>query len=336
MKKYIIQRLLLGVIVLFGVVVISFVITRILPADPAMKLVGARATEAQLEQARLELGLDQPVAVQFGHYIVRLLHGDLGISLRSKRPVAEEIGEAFPATLELVLLAMFCAVIIGIFFGIISAKYKNKLPDHFVRIIAIGSVSLPAFWVALALQLLFYGTLKILPLGGRISTNIRILYELPQITGFLLLDSLISGKFLIFRNALSHIILPIIPVALYPIGMVARLTRSSLLEILGEDYITAEKSYGIRERFILWVYALKNTMGATVTVVTLSIGYALVNTFLVESIFNWPGIGKYVADAILSMDYPAIMGVTLLSAIIYSVLNLIADLIIASDPRIRI
>jgi len=248
----------------------------------------------------------------------------------------DELLEAIPATVELVLLAMVVAVILGVFFGIISAKYKNKIPDHIVRLFSIGAVSLPPFWVALATQLLFYGILQVLPLGGRVSTELAIMYEVPHVTGLLLLDSLITGNFMFFKDALWHIILPVIPVAMYPIGQVARLTRSSMLEIMGEDYIKAEKSYGIKESFILWVYALKNTLGATVTVVALAIGYAMVNTFLTESIFSWPGIGKYVSDAILSLDYPAIMGVTLFSAVVYLILNLIADLVIALDPRIRI
>lgn len=322
--------------VLFGVVVITFTITRILPADPALKWAGARATPEQLEQARIELGLDKPVAAQFGKYLNDLLHGNLGYSFRTKRPVMDELIEAIPATVELVVIAMIVAVVFGVYFGIISAKYKNRLPDHVVRLFSIGAVSLPPFWVALASQLLFYGFLQVLPLGGRVSTNLAIIYEVPRVTGLLLLDSLIMRDFIFFKDALRHIILPVIPVAMYPIGQVARLTRSSMLEIMGEDYIKAEKSYGIKESFILWVYALKNTLGATVTVVALAIGYAMVNTFLTESIFSWPGIGKYVSDAILSLDYPAIMGVTLFSAVVYLILNIIADLVIALDPRVRI
>ncbi|ATW27649.1 ABC transporter permease [Candidatus Formimonas warabiya] len=336
MKKYIMRRLLLSLIVLLGVVFITFTITRILPADPALKWAGVRATPEQIAAARIELGLDQPVYVQFGKYLGDLVQGDLGYSYRTKRSVTDELLEAIPATVELVAVAMFVAVILGIFFGIASTKYKNRWIDHLVRLFSIGAVSLPPFWVALALQLIFYGLLKILPLGGRVSTDLAILYPMPHVTGLLILDSLLTGNFMFLKDALWHMILPIIPVAMYPIGMVARLTRSSMLEIMGEDYIKAARSYGIRERFILWVYALKNTLGATVTVVALSIGYALVNTFLVESIFSWPGIGKYVADAILSLDYPAIMGVTLFSAVAYLILNLIADLVIALDPRIRI
>lgn len=336
MKNYIVRRLLLGLIVLFGIILITFTITRILPADPAQKWAGMKATQEQIQAARIELGLDKPVYAQFGKYLNDLMHGNLGYSFRSHKPVIDELIEAIPATLELVMVAVVMGVIVGVFFGIYSAKYKDKLPDHIIRVFNIGAVSLPSFWIALALQLVLYGMLHVLPLGGRLSTNISVMYEIPRITGLLILDSLLTGNWIIFKDAVWHIILPTIPLSLYPAGVVARMTRSSLLEVLGEDYITAERSYGIKESFILWVYALKNTLGATVTVIALTIGYMMTSTFLIESIFSWPGVGKYVSDAVMSMDYPGIMGVTLFSAVVYLILNLIADLLIALDPRIRV
>jgi peptide/nickel transport system permease protein len=336
MKKYILRRLLLGFIVLFGVILIIFTITRIVPSDPAAKWAGARATPEQVEMAKIELGLDKPVPIQFVNYIGDLVQGDLGYSLRTRNPVVSDLSTFIPATVELVLLGTIFAMFIGIPLGLYSAKYKNKLLDHLSRILSIGCVSLPVFWVALGLQLIFYSYLGWLPLGGRVSVGVSLSYDLPNITGMLVFDSLITGNWVVFSDALKHIILPTIPIALYPIGLVSRMTRSALLEILNEDYITAERSYGLSEKLILWVYALKNSLGPTATVVTLSIGYTLMNTFLVESIFNWPGIGKYVASSVLSMDFPAIMGVTIFSAICYMFLNLIADLVIALDPRVRL
>jgi peptide/nickel transport system permease protein len=336
MGRYILRRLLLCVIVLFGVILIIFTITRVVPSDPAAKWAGNRATPEQVAAARIELGLDKPYPVQFVNYIGDLLHGDMGYSLRTRNPVTSDLKVFIPATVELVLLATFFAILIGVPLGLYSAKYKNKLLDHFSRIFSIGCVSLPVFWVALGLQLIFYSYLGWLPLGGRVSTNISLFYTLPNITGMLLLDCILTGNWVIFGDALKHIILPMIPIALYPIGLVARMTRSALLEILNEDYITAERSYGLSERLILWLCALKNSLGPTATVVTLSIGYTLMSTFLVESIFNWPGIGKYVASSVLSMDFPAIMGVTIFAAVSYMLLNLIADLIIALDPRVRL
>lgn len=336
MKRYILRRLLLCFIVLFGVILIIFTITRVVPSDPAAKWAGTRATPEQIEAATIELGLDKPIPVQFVNYLADLLHGDLGYSLRTRNPVVSDLKTFIPATVELVLIGTVFAMFIGIPLGLYSAKYKNKLMDHISRFFSIGCVSLPVFWVALGLQLIFYSYLGWLPLGGRVSVEVSLSYELPNITGMLIFDSLITGNWVVFGDALKHIILPAVPIALYPIGLVSRMTRSALLEILNEDYITAEKSYGLPDKLVLWVYALKNSLGPTATVVTLSVGYTLMNTFLVESIFNWPGIGKYVTSSVLSMDFPAIMGVTIFSAICYMILNLIADLIIALDPRVRL
>jgi len=334
-RKYIIKRIFLSMIVLFMVVLITFVITRAIPGDPAVKWAGPRASVEQIEAARLELGLDKPYVIQFFNYAGNLLQGDLGYSYITHRPVADELLETIPATMELIILSTVISIIVGVALGLYSAKYKDKLLDHAVRFFAIGSVSLPSFWLALALQLIFYGVLGILPLGGRVSTEISIFYQIPDITGLLLLDCILTGNWVVFKDALWHIILPVVTLSTN-VGVVARMTRSALLEILNEDYITAEKSYGIHERYILWVYALKNSLGPTATVVTLTIGYTIVNTFLVESIFSWPGIGKYVSNAVMSFDYPAIIGVTIFSAVVYLILNLIADIIISLDPRVRI
>lgn len=335
MRKFILRRLLLGVIVLFGVALITFFVARVVPSDPAAKWAGPRATPEQIAKARLELGLDKPLIVQFGKYLADLARGNLGYSLRTRRPVALELMESLPATIELVLISTFAAVFIGIPLGVISAKQKDRLVDHLSRLFSIGVVSLPTFWIGLILQLVFFRTLGLFPMGGQLSTEIKITMEIPRITGFLMLDSLVTGNFRIFFDALWHIVLPGITIGLYPVGLVARMTRSALLEILSEDYITAARSYGLKERIVLWSYALKNSIGPTSTVVALSIGYTLVNTFLTESIFTWPGIGNYIATAVIGLDYPAIMGVTIFSAFSYVILNLIADIIVALDPRVR-
>lgn len=335
MFKYIVKRILSSLVVLLGVVTITFFIARVLPSNPEVKWAGQRATAEQLEAARVELGLDKSLPEQYIIYIGDLLHGDLGKSLNSHQPVTTELKRYIPATLELVLLAFILAVIIGIPLGIYSAKKKDKLLDHGSRFFSIAAVSLPTFWVALFLQLIFYKSLQLLPIGGRISAEATIFSEIPHITGLYLLDTLLTGDLALFGDALRHIILPCITIALYPIGLVSRMTRSALLEILGEDYITAGRSYGLSETKMLWKYALKNSIGTTATDVALSMGYTLTDTFLVEAIFSWPGIGSYISSAVTSLDYPAIIGVTLFGAICYIVLNLLADIIIASDPRVR-
>lgn len=335
MKKFILRRLLLGIIVMLGVAFITFFLTRVIPSDPAAKWVGPRANPEQIAKARIELGLDKPLYVQFFKYMGDLLQGDLGYSLRSRRPIMLELQENLPATFELVFISTIAAVFIGIPLGVISANRKDQWIDHLSRLFSVGVVSLPTFWVGLILQLLFFRTLHIFPLGGQLSTEIKLTMEIPNITGFLTFDSLVTGNFRILTDVLWHMVLPGITIGLYPVGLVARMTRSALLEILNEDYITSARSYGLSERIVLWSYALKNSIGATSTVVALSIGYTLVNTFLTESIFSWPGIGSYIATAVIGLDYPAIMGVTIFSAFSYVILNMIADIIIAVDPRVR-
>lgn len=336
MRAFITKRLLLGILVLFGVIVITFFLTRVIPADPAAQWVGARATASQIQAARVELGLDKPLYEQFFRYVADLSRGNLGYSLRSHQPVSTELKSYLPATLELVLLSTIFAVLTGIPLGVLSAYKKDHWLDHLSRFFSVGAVSLPTFWVGLFLQLIFYRLLGVLPLGDQLSTSVRLLNPVRHITGFVIFDSLVTGNFIVFRDALAHIVLPGITIALYPIGLVARMTRSALLEILNEDYISAARSYGLPPRMVLWSYALKNSLGPTVTAVTLSIGYTLVNTFLIEAIFSWPGIGSYISSAVMALDYPAIMGVTIFSAIAYIILNLLADIIIALDPRVRV
>ncbi len=336
MFKYIVKRILSSLLVLLGVVTITFFIARVIPSSPETKWAGQRATPEQLEAARIELGLDKSLPEQYVIYLNDLIHGDLGNSLNSHQPVSTELKRYVPATLELVLVAFVLAVAMGIPLGIYSAKKKDKMLDHCSRFFSIGAVSLPTFWVALFLQLIFYKTLQWLPIGGRLSVEATIFDTVPNISGMLLLDCLLTGKFALFGDALRHIILPCITIALYPIGLVARMTRSALLEILGEDYITAGHSYGLSGTKMLWKYALKNSLGTTATDVALSMGYTLTNTFLVEAIFSWPGIGSYISSAVTTLDYPAIVGVTLFGAVCYIILNLVADIVIAMDPRVRL
>ncbi|MBW2660346.1 MAG: ABC transporter permease [Deltaproteobacteria bacterium] len=336
MRIFIIKRLLLGVLVLFGVISVTFVIVRIIPSDPAAQWVGPRATLEQIEAARVELGLNDSFFVQYTSFVADLMQGNLGKSIRTHQPVLNELKAFLPATLELVFLSTFIGVFLGLYLGVLSAKRKDQWVDHLCRFFSVATVSIPSFWIGLLLQSVFYGSLDLLPLGERLSMNVKLFHEIPDITGMLLFDSLITGNFVVFWDALKHIILPGFVMALFPIGLVARMTRSALLEILSEDYIIAARSYGLSERIIMWSYALKNSLGPTATVVTLAIGYTLVNTFLVESIFSWPGIGNYIASAIVSLDYPAIMGVTIFSAVSYVFLNLVADMVIALDPRVRI
>lgn len=336
MLKYIINRLLQGVFVLFGVIVITFALSTIIPADPARTWAGAKATEEQLEAARIELGLDQPVTVQFCHYVGKLLHGDLGISYVTRRPVSQEMKERVPATFEMVFYGAVIGILSGLLIGVLTARYKDGILDHIMRFVTIGSVSCPQFVFAIMMQLIFYRILHIFPLGDRLDSINTLLYEVPKITGWLTIDCLLTGNMVLFWDAVWHLIMPALCIAPFLIGTVARMTRSTLLEILNEDYVLAARSYGIRENRVLWKHALKNSIGTTATVTSLALATTLVSTFLVEAVFSWPGIGSFLADSVTSLDYPCIMGATIFTTIVYLILNLIADIIVALDPRVRL
>jgi peptide/nickel transport system permease protein len=335
MWSYIIRRLFLGAVVLFGVITITFFIVRVVPSDPAARWVGPKATIEQIKLAEKELGLDKPLYVQYVKYITDLAKGNWGYSIRTHQPVLEDLKHYIPPTLELVILSIIIAFVIGVPLGIFAAVGMNRWPDHLSRFISVGCVSLPTFWLAMALQLVFFRLLGILPLGDRLDTMVKLINPVQNITGFMLIDAAITGNWTAFSDAFLHLILPTITLAAFPLGLVARMTRSTLLEVLNEDYIMAARAYGLPERVVIGAYALKNALGPTITVLALSAGYALINTFLIEAIFNWPGLGNYTALAVITNDYTAVMGVTILAAIAYVLLNLVADMLLALDPRVR-
>ncbi len=337
MLTYIFRRTLLALIALTGVVVITFVLTRVIPADPAATWMGPRATADQIAQARVELGLDDPLPLQFGNYIRSFLQGDWGVSLVTKRPVLWDLAAVVPATVELLIFGLSFGFIVGMPLGVLSAARANRGLDHTSRLISIAGVALPSFWFAMMLQLVFGASLGVLPLTGRISHIVRLTSPIDQLTGFLVIDSLVQGNFRALADSLRHVVLPAVALAAYPLGLATRMVRSTMLEILSHDYIRTARASGIAERRVLGVYALRNAVGSVLTVWALTFGYALVSSFLIETIFAWPGLGRYAAQAIVSVDYPAIMGVTVLVAATYTLLNLTVDLLQAAlDPRIRL
>jgi peptide/nickel transport system permease protein len=337
MISYIIRRLLLAIIVIIGVSIFTFLLTRVVPSEPAARWVGPHATTEQIAAARIELGLDKPVYVQYWKYITSFFKGDWGLSIRTHQPVLHDLFLYFPASLELIIFGMFIAFLIGVPLGIISAARDGTAIDHFSRIFSIAGVALPSFWLGLILQLVFFKELKILPLSGRLDMMTDLLYPVKHITGMYLFDALVTGNFSAWVSALSHIVLPGLTLAAYPLGLAVRMTRATMLEILKEDYIRTSRAYGLSETKILTVYALRNAIGPVLTVSALTFAYSLVSTFLIESVFDWPGLGYYASKAIMTVDYPAIMGVTLLVSFIYVLLNLLVDIAQAFlDPRIRI
>lgn len=336
MGKFIIKRIAGGILILLVVFTMTFFFSRIIPSDPAQKWVGAHATPEQKQAAIIELGLDKPIFEQYVDYLGNLFNGNLGISIVSHRSVAIELKEAIPNTLELVFISVIIAFLLGIPIGVYSANKENTIFDHTGRIFSVGILSMPTFVVALFLQMIFSTRLGLLPLTGQMNTMTKLLNPIKSVTGFTMLDSIITGNWIAFKDILMHSILPILTLMAYPLGLTARMTRSILLEVLNEDYIRAERAYGVKERKIIWIYSIKNVIGTVITVLALSTGYTLVNTFVIESIFSWPGVGNYIGRSVVNLDYPAIIGVTLFAAIAYVLLNMIADIIIALDPRVRI
>ena len=335
--EFILRRLLTSFIVLIGVSIMTFFIARVVPSNAAELYIGPKARPADIERVTKQLGLDKPLPIQYAVYMNELLHGDLGQSLGTKRPVLTEISGRLPATLELLFSGLFFAVLIGVPLGVLSARWQAKPLDIAVRMMSIVGVSMPAFYLGLLLQILFFRDLHLLPLAARVDGNLRFTSPIVEMTGFFLLDSFLNQNWLAFKDVFLHLILPSLTLAAYPSGLIARMTRASMLEVLEQDYIRTARAYGIREAVITYLYALKNAIGPTLTVIGITFAYALTGTFFVEVIFNWPGLGLFTVRSLLGLDYPAIMGITLFGAVGYTLINLIVDLLQAwVDPRISL
>ncbi|HQK84459.1 MAG TPA: ABC transporter permease [Atribacter sp.] len=332
MKKYILKRLLLLIPVLIGVSILIFVIVRLTPGDPARILAGEHATEEYVQATRERWGLDKPMYVQYYIWFKSLLRGDLGRSITTHSPVVEEIFNRFPATLELSLFAMFLAIVIGILAGIISAIRQYHFFDYFSMTVALFGISMPVFWLGLMLMFVFGLWLDILPISGRIN----VMIPLQNITGLYVLDSILTLNFQALGSSLLHLILPSIALGTIPMAMIARITRSSMLEIIRQDFIRTERAKGLPERMVIFKHALKNALIPIITVIGMEFGLLLGGAILTETVFAWPGLGRYTVDAVYARDYPAIQGSVLFIAFIFVVVNLITDVLYAYiNPRIR-
>jgi len=337
MISYVVRRLVLSIVILMGVSVLTFVLTRVIPSDPAMRWVGKHASPEQVAAARVELGLDKPIHVQYARYLSGFFRGDWGVSIRTHRPVLKDILAYLPASLELILAGMIPALLLGIPLGTLAAAKAGSPIDHTTRFLVVLGVGMPVFWLGMILQLLFFNVLHVLPLAERLDTLVKLLHPIRTITGFYLVDSLITGNFTAFVDALRHIVLPALTMAAFPLGMTVRMTRATMLGVLNEDYLRTARAVGHRESRVLIRYALRNAIGPVLTVAALTLAYALVETFLIESIFAWPGLGYYASKGISTMDYPVIMGITFLVAIVFVSVNLLVDLALAFiDPRISV
>lgn len=335
MLRFIGRRLLFLLFLLFGVSFFVFILSHLVPSDPvAANLSQAAMSNPEIVAAFKEKwGLDKSLFQQFIIYMQNLLTGDLGTSIRTGNPVLADLKQFFPATLELSIIAMIIAVVFGVLFGIISAIYRNKPIDHVIRTVSISGVSIPSFWFALVALSVFSSTLGITPGPGRIDSR----SSTPDGgTGLLLFDSLVSGDFNLFADVAMHLVLPGVVLGFFTMGLIARQTRSNLLEVMSTDYIRTARSKGLKESGVIIRHALGNSMIPVITVAGLGFSNLLGGMVLVENIFAWPGIGQYAYHSAVSLDFPAISGVALLIAFIYVIINLIIDILYGIiDPRVR-
>jgi peptide/nickel transport system permease protein len=335
--RFLVRRLALAALVVVGVVILTFVIARVVPGDPASTWAGPRARPEQVEAARRELGLDRPLPVQIVKYLGGVASGDWGLSLRTRRPVLEDIAQRAPASIELVTAAMLLALAVGIPLGLVAARWRGRSPDVLSRLVAVVGVSMPSFWLAIVLQLVFFQWLDLLPVAGSYDPDLDYTSPLRSVTNMPILDALLTGNWTVLTSALSHVILPAVVIAAYPAGVITRMVRASVLDTIGEDHVRMVRALGFPERSVFARFALRHAWSPVVALLALVFAYALVNTFLVEAIFNRPGLGSYAASAIGALDTPAIVGVTLFVALVYVLGNLIVDVVQAMiDPRIRV
>ncbi len=331
LRDYILRRLFLLIPVLLGVLVLVFTISYVIPADPARVWAGGlHAREEQVELLRERYHLNDPLYMQIYYYLNGLIHGDLGISASTRRPVLDDLKAFFPATFELAIFS-FIISLVGIPFGVISALKRNQMLDHVSRIVSLAGASTPLFWMALLLQFIFYYKLGLLPAAGRLEV------PLERITGMVLIDSLITGNLEAFKDALTRLAMPSFCMAFWSMGYLVRITRSSMLEVLNTEYIMTAKAKGLPERIVHYRHALKNAIIPPITLLGIRFGWLLAGAVLLETIFAWPGMGRYAASSIVEVDLPAMVGYCLVVALVMILANLVVDITYAFiDPRVRV
>lgn len=334
MGRYILRRLLQLVPVLLGISLLVFAFLHLIPGDPAVTMLGDRATPAALEVLRERMGLNEPLPLQYLTFLGNLLKFDLGTSIFTGVPIIEEIRTKWPATFELSIVAMLIALVIGIPAGVMAAVRKNSLVDNLMMSGSLLGVSMPVYWLGLLLVYLFAVNLQWLPPSGRIGINVG--YDFEPITGFFIFDALIQGNFQALSDVLSHLLLPAITLSTIPLAIIARITRSAMLEVLSQDYIRTARSKGLKEFLVIGKHALKNAMLPVVTIVGLEFGTLLGGAILTETIFSWPGIGSWIYGGILQRDYPIVQGGVVFVAFVFVLINLLVDISYAFlDPRIQ-
>jgi len=331
MLAFIVRRLLILIPTLIGVSVIVFLMLRLTPGDPAELLLGERATEAALKEVREHLGLNEPLYIQYGMFLKRLSQGDLGETIFTRQQVLVEIQQRFPATIELSVLALLISCFFGVIFGIISATKQYSVFDYASMVAALAGVSMPIFWLGLILMMIFSLNLGWLPLSGRLSIDV----DLEIVTNFYVIDAIITKNWVAFKDALWHLIMPAVTLSTIPTAIVARMTRSAMLDVLRQDYIKTAKAKGLSSFKVVFKHALRNALIPVVTTIGLQFGVLLGGAILTETIFAWPGVGKWMYDGVMQRDYMVIQGGTLFIAAIFILINLAVDILYAViNPRI--
>src|SRR5512136_15071 len=332
MKWYVIKRLLQIIPVVLGVTLIAFALIHLAPGDPVRTMLGQHATQQEIDDTRAKYGLDQPLYIQYFIWLGDVLQGDLGRSILTHDQVTTEIASRFPNTIELAIAAMIFAILIGVVAGIISATKQYSVADYSVMGIALFGISMPVFWLGIMLMMIFGVFLGWLPIGGRID----LLIPYQSITGFMVLDSIITLNGAALVSVLQHLILPAVALGTIPMAIIARTTRSSMLEVLRQDFIRTERAKGLSERKVIYKHAIRNAMVPVVTVIGLNFGLLLSGAILTETVFSWPGVGRLVVDAVYARDYPLVIGCVLVFALVFVIVNLITDLLYTYiDPRIH-
>jgi peptide/nickel transport system permease protein len=334
MLAFVLRRLVLLIPVLIGLSLLVFAIARLLPGDPVQLAAGPQASREEIADLAREFGFDQPLPIQYLTYAKGLVTGDWGRSIQTRRPVLDDLIAYLPATLELVIVAMVIAIAVGIPAGLLAAVYQDRWPDTLSRALSLGAISIPRFFLGLLLQLAFAMWLGLLPLGGRLPVTVE---PPPFFTGFFTIDALLSRDLATFWLAVQHMILPAIALSLSPLATITRMMRASTLEVLSQDYVLTERALGLRRRQIIFKYVLRNALSASLTVIGLYFGWLLGGTVLVETVFDWPGIGLYATKAITTQDFMPIMGVTLCIGLLFVLVNLVVDLCYGLvNPKVRL
>jgi peptide/nickel transport system permease protein len=334
MFQFVLRRIAGLILVMTGVSIITFALAQLVPVDPAAVALGQNAREEQIAAYRAQLGLDRPVVEQYFTYVSRLLRGDLGTSIRTRRPVADDLLDFLPATLELSLAALLVSLFLGIPLGTAAALRRNSWLDALARVLALIGGSTPIFYLGLLLLSLFYRQLRWLPGPGRLDSTMSP----PEfITGMYTVDALLTGNWEVLGNSLYHLILPAITLGYFSTAVLLRMTRSAMLEVWSQDYVRTARAKGLSYRVVVWRHALRNALPPILTTIGITFGSLLSGAVLTETIFNWPGLGRYATTSVTSLDFPAVMGVTLIAAVVYPLVNTLVDIgYNLVDPRVRV